>query len=163
MRFLGLVLDAAFDLVAAEEAHGRRAVVLAVEVLVLNQPEAAGLEEVVRRVAVLDAVAGRSGGPDGVALFVPRGLRSDHPLRCDRPFVTQRVIASAEILPAEISARLAVEGVVVVVDRAGIGARILEKSSDQRMAGAEVVGEFGGTEVPAALGSDDLAFVRAGG
>src|SRR5207245_458667 len=82
----------------------------------------AGRAEVLRGVWVLVAAAGRRGGPDGVALFVPRGLRSDHPLRCDRPFVTQRVIASAEILPAEISARLAVEGVVVVVDRAGIGA-----------------------------------------
>ena len=57
LRFFGFVLDARLELVVVHEAHRRACVMLAVEVLVLDQAEAAGLEEVVIRVAVLNRVS----------------------------------------------------------------------------------------------------------
>ena len=89
------------------------------------------------------------------------GLRGDDPSRCDRPFIAQCVIAPAEILTAEVGARIAVERVVVVVDRAGVGARILQKGSDERLARAEVIGDLCGSEVAAALRCDELPCARS--
>ena len=60
---LGLVFEAALDLVAGHEVIEGRAVQLAIEGFVLLQAEAAGLVEVIRRVAVLNALAGAGRGP----------------------------------------------------------------------------------------------------
>src|SRR5204863_484626 len=106
-------------------------VVFPVEVLVLDETEATGLEGVVLRVAILNVVAGGGRRSDRVTLFVLRDLAGKDPLRRDRPFVAQRIIASAEILTSEVSARIAVERVVVIVDRAGVDAWILQERADQ--------------------------------
>ena len=80
------------------EIAGRRAADSgAVEVLLLDEPEAAALEEVARDVAELDLVAGRGRRPDRVLLLVPRDLRRDTQLPEDA-LVTQRVVAPAELL-----------------------------------------------------------------
>src|SRR5258708_33349514 len=52
-----LDLDAGFEVVVSEEAVRGESVILAIEALVLNEAETAGLEEAVRRVEVLDCVA----------------------------------------------------------------------------------------------------------
>src|SRR5438552_9453827 len=130
---------------------------LAVEVFVLDQAEAAGLEEIIARIAILNRIAGRRRRTDRVALLMTRGLRSKDPSRCDRPFVAQRVVASAEVLAAEVRARIAAERVIVVVDRAAVRARILEECCDQRLARGDVVRGLAGTSIAAALRSDDLS------
>src|SRR4051812_7579164 len=86
-----------------------------------------------------------------------RDLQRRDPLRHERAVVAQRVIASAEILTAEVCARLAVERVVRIVDRAGVDAWILKKRCDERLTRSKVVRQLPGTEVAAAVGADDVA------
>src|SRR5437667_6217277 len=93
---------------------------LAVEVFVLDQAEAAGLEEIIARIAILNRIAGRCRRTDRVAFFVTRGLCSNDPRRCDRAFVAKRVVASAEVLTAEIRARIAVESVIGIRNRSPV-------------------------------------------
>jgi hypothetical protein len=149
--------------VSEEEAQRRGAVVLAIEILVLDQTETAGLREVVVGVAIFDGVAGRRRRSDGVAFLVTRSLSGEDPVRRERSFVAQGVIASAEILAAEVRAGIAVEGVIRVVDRSCVGARILEERRDQRLIRRDVVREFSRSEIAPALRGDDRALARTAG
>src|SRR5713226_9150203 len=89
-------------------------------------------------------------------------LGGSDPLRQERSVVAQRVITSAEILAAEIRARIAVQRVVRIVDRAGVDARILQERGDERLTRAEVVGQLSGAEVAMTIRCDDLANTRPG-
>src|SRR6185369_17671912 len=97
---------------------------LAVEVLVLDQTEAAGLEEVVRHVAELHDVPGAGGRSDGALLAMLRRLRGGHPVGGEDAVVAQRGVAAAEVEAAQEGERVAEESVVVVDDRAALRARV---------------------------------------
>ena len=81
----------------------------------------------------------------------------DDPAVAEQPVVAQRVVLAAERLLAEVGQRLAVQLVVVVVDRAGVVARILEEGADERLASVMLKVSLAGGEVAVAGRVDDLA------
>src|SRR3954468_17615468 len=81
VRGLVFELDAAFDLVRAGVMGGRAAVELAIEGFLLDEAEAAGLEEIVAGVDVFDGVAGAGSGTDGVFFLVAGVLSGEKPGR----------------------------------------------------------------------------------
>ena len=158
-----LVVEPELDRVVAGEAGGRAAVEVALEALLLDQPEAAGLEEVARHVAVLDGVAGAARRPHRVLLLVAGDLGGDRPRRVEDPLVAQGVVVAAELLRSEVGERVAVELVLVVVDRPGVVAGVLEERADQRLVLRQVESELGGAEIAVALRFHHLAGLGAGG
>ncbi len=126
------------------------------------RPKPPGLERVVRRVAELDDVARGGGRADRVLLLVARDLGREDPAGAENPVVAQGIVLAAERLLAEVGQRLAVELVVVVVDRSGVVARILEEGADERLSGGDVEGQLGGREVAVAGRIDDVAGRRTG-
>src|ERR1700682_5792881 len=86
---------------------------------------------------------------------MPRRLPGENPVRCDTAVVTQCIVATAEILAAEIRCRLAVQRMLAVVDRSGIDARVLQEREDERLARRDVIRQLGRAEISSAVGAND--------
>ena len=74
--------------------------------------------------------------------LMPRRLPAQNPVRGNSTVVAQRVVAAAEVLPAQIGGRIAIQGVIRVIDRSGVDAGILQECEDERLTGDDVVCEL---------------------
>ena len=151
---VGLVLeelDAALELVHPHVLGGGDRAHVPLEVLFLDQAEAARLE-VVDRIDVLDLVPARERRIDVVLLVVHGALGRDRPAGAEETRVAQGIVAAAEALLADerrVRTVLAADAVGV---RPVVGSGILEVAADQSVRAADHPGQLGRAQVAVRIG-----------
>ncbi len=151
---VGLVLeelDSALELVHPHVLGGGDRAHVPLEVLLLDQAEAARLE-VIDRVDVLDLVPAGERRIDVVLLVVHGALGRDRPAGAEKARVAQGIVAAAEALLADerrVRTVLAADAVGV---RPVIGSGILEVAADQRVRTADHPGQLGRAQVAVRIG-----------
>ena len=163
-RILRLVLESGLELVVAQVLGDRAAVEVALEVLLLNQAEAARLHVVRARpgVDVLDSRPGDRRGSDRIALRVNGVLGGHHPGRSKDAVVSRDPILAAKVLPAEKGRERAVQGMGPVVDSARLRRGILKEAAHQRVRRVDHQCQLRGSEVLHAGALHEVALARAG-